>query len=224
MVNMIRRLSLNEEKIIESSYNTITREELSMYRGARPSYEMAAIVNNSGIKSIGDFRDNSIFFRVMTVFAALVCLCLSFKAAAAVPSFLEESPDNMGMLPLIIILAIVLIFFDVMFIALLVNVFVGGKGRQLKKALKNNMYEVMDIEPVGYKVLSMQGIETGTIDKDVMTFRINGRDAFWFNMCGRYTKDNLTGCINNVNAKLLKFEVKTYHGKKNEYEFVVVVF
>ena len=85
------------------------------------------------------------------------------------------------------------------------------------KALNNNDFDIIDIVPIGYS-------NNEIINKNVIAFKLNNKDCFWFEIYGQYKIDNSIGYINKKNAKLLRFRVSTYFGRKIKYEYVVLVY
>lgn len=103
----------------------------------------------------------------------------------------------------------------------LIRITIGGKSRKLRKMIKNNDYEVIDINPFGFWFVN-----------DAMTESGPGHDTIQavFSLNDNFYAIEAEGCpvkhgvIHSNYEILLRFKVNTYFGLKTEYVYLVFAY
>lgn len=215
---MIKKLDSEKREYLEYSIEKATEEELCRIKGREPNIEEKQAIGKFRNFSCGSFEWNRTSTKISLIFMTIVFLSLSILLFGIIASFSQEQDILLNLWILAIFFFILCLILDVILISTLFHIFVNGKPKKLKNALKNGEYTVISTHPIGY-------ISVKDANRHVkgykMAFQLKEKGGMWFHVEGDY--DPYIGYIDKDKAILLRFCVDSWFKKQLEYEYVAVV-
>lgn len=214
---MIRQLLEVEKKQILKSTRKLSEEDLHMIPGRKPTEE--EIINISRCKK---FHCLAFHEDRLVNFIILVPSMLAFCAGTW--NLMELFVNAVLVRNNVLAYAILTLFVFLLFLgslSYLIRITIGGKSRKLRKMVKNNGYEVIDIKPIGFWIMYGAMTESGSGQDTVeAVFELNEK-IYSMEVEGCPVKQEIIPSNHEI---LLRFKVNTYFGLKTEFTYLVFTY
>lgn len=215
---MIQYIDYKELNKIRKNYDyDEKRKELHKIKSRKPTELEKRKIKKHGKFHYYEFKTDNIFNFILLNIMALGTFIGTINL---IKSFSQVPKEFTEMIFYLIFIAFMFFLFISSF-WMIIYITIGGKSRKLRKALKTENYEVLDIKPIGFYSIRDPNPENVQYTLETAV-QINNQKYFGFEIEGYKKIKN--GIIESDCEILLKFEVKTFFGLKTEYSYIVFTY